>query len=296
MSVLAISRVLCAVDLSDLSRHVLRQALALARQHDAAVRVMFVIDVGSQPSGGEGAMFEVTPETRAKFDEDLGWLVASVLDAEVEIDTQVRDGRVVPTILEGVQTMNADILVIGTHGRGGFQRLALGSVAEKMVRMAPCPVLVVPPAPADDAPVLPRVIVCPTDFSPAAQAAAIYARFMAQRAGAALALLAVTEWPFGESPEPGPIADLMHSIDRQAQTQLDEARVDGGTPTRTAVLHGKPWKVIVEFARRERAGLIVMGATGREAHGLALLGSTAYHVMREGACPVLTVPAAVPRT
>jgi nucleotide-binding universal stress UspA family protein len=295
MSILAISRVLCAVDLSDLSRHVLRQALALARQHDATVRVMFVIDVGSQSSSGEGAMFEVTPEMRARFEEDLGWLVASVLDAEVDIETQVRDGRVAPAVLDDARALKADVVVIGTHGRSGFQRLTLGSVAEKIVRTAPCPVLVVPPAVADDAPVLPRVVVCPTDFSPAAQAAAVYAKFMAQRAGAALSLVSVTEWPFGEAPAPGPIADLMHSIDAQAQRQLEEACVEGGTPTRTAVLHGKPWKVIVDFARRERAGLIVMGATGREAHGLALLGSTTYHVMREGVCPVLTVPA-VPRT
>jgi len=291
MSVLAISRVLCAVDLSDQSRHVLRQALALARQHEAAVQVLFVIDVGVQPSGGDGALFEVTPDIRARFDEDLGWLVASVLDAEVDIETQVRDGRVVPSILDVVQNMKADVVVIGTHGRGGVQRLALGSVAEKIVRTAPCPVLVVPPAVADDAPVLPRVVVCPTDFSPAARAAAVYAKFMAQRAGAALSLLSVTEWPFGESPAPGPIADLMRSIDMHAQKQLDDTRVDGGTPTRTTVLHGKPWKVIVDVARRERAGLIVMGATGQEAHGLALLGSTTYHVIREGVCPVLTVPA-----
>ncbi len=295
MSILAISRVLCAVDLSGISRHVLRQALALARQHDAAVRVLFVIDVGHHGSEAENALFEITPQMRAKFDEDLGWLVASVLDAEVDIETKVHEGRVSTVVLDDARAMNADVVVIGTHGRSGFQRLALGSVAEKIVRAAPCPVLVVPPAAVDDAPVVPRVVVCPTDFSPAAQAAAVYAKFMAQRAGAALSLLAVTEWPFGEAPPPGPIADLMHSIDAQAQRQLDEARVDGGTPTRTTVLHGKPWKVIADFSRRERAGLIVMGATGRDAHGLALLGSTTYHVIRESVCPVLTVPAG-PRT
>ena len=145
MSILAISRVLCAVDLSGLSRHVLRQALALARQHDAAVRVMFVIDVGSQPAGGEGAMFEVASETRRKVEEDLGWLVASVLDAEVEIDTQVRDGRVVPTILEDAEAMMADLIVIGTHGRSGLVHVLMGSVAEKVVRKATCPVLTVRP-------------------------------------------------------------------------------------------------------------------------------------------------------
>ncbi|MEO8484635.1 MAG: universal stress protein [Acidobacteriota bacterium] len=295
MSILTISRVLCAVDLSDASRLALRQALFVARQHDATVRVIHVLDPGSPPSTREGTLFDITPEMRAAVEEDLNWLVAALLDAEVPIDTHVREGRVVPTILEEAEAMKADIIVIGTHGRSGFQRLALGSVAGKIIRAAPCPVLAVPPPVKDDAPVLARVVLCPTDFSPAARAAVDYARFMAQHSGAALSLVTVTEWPFGESPEPGPIADLMHSIDAEAQRHLDGARLEAGPPIRTSVLHGKPWKVIVDFARRERAGLIVMGATGRETHGLALLGSTTAHVVREGVCPVLTVPA-VPRT
>lgn len=289
MSIFAISRILCAVDLSDISRHVLRQALGVARQHGATVRVMCVIDAGSPPGTRGAAPFAIAPETRAIVEEDLGWLAAAVLDAEVEIETRVREGRVVPAILEEAGAMKADVIVVGTHGRSGLQRLALGSVAEKIVRTARCPVLAVPPA-ADDAAVLARVVVCPTDFSPAAQAAAAYAKFMAQRAGAALSLVTVTDWPFGESPAPGPIADLMHSIDAEAKRQLDEACANAGLPTRTTVLHGKPWKAIGDFARRERAGLIVMGATGSDAHGLAWLGSTTYRVMREGICPVLTVP------
>jgi len=236
-------------------------------------------------------MFDVTPAMRAALDEDLSWMAAAVLDAEVDLETYVREGRVVPTILEEADAMKADLIVIGTHGRSGFERLALGSVAEKTVRQARCPVLAVPPSEDGDAPVLAPMVVCPTDFSPAARAAVSYARFMAQHAGAALSLVTVTQWPFGESLEPGPIADLMHSIDAEAQRQLDEDRLEGRPPTRTTVLHGKPWKAIADFARRERAGLIVMGATGRDAHGLALLGSTTYHVMREAVCPVLTVPA-----
>jgi nucleotide-binding universal stress UspA family protein len=290
MPTLAISRILCPVDLSDASRKILRQALLVARQHGATLKVIYVLDVGRARSSGE-AMFEVTPAMRSTLDEDLHWLVAAAMDAEVQTQTAVCEGPVVPTILHEVRVFQADLIVVGTHGRGGFERMALGSTAEKLVRRAMCPVMVVPPSDAGDAPVLPRLVLCPTDFSPAAAAAIDYARFIAARVGASLSLVAVTEWPFGEAPAPGPVADLLRSIDAEAKRRLDDCKVEGGLPIQTAVLHGKASKQIVEFARRERVGLIVMGARGGggDALGLPLLGSTTYGVMRDAPCPVLTV-------
>ena len=73
----------------------------------------------------------------------MQWFVAPVLQGELLVDLVVRDGPVVGEILAQADEMAADVLVIGTHGRGGFERLVLGSVAEKVVRLAECPVLTV---------------------------------------------------------------------------------------------------------------------------------------------------------
>jgi nucleotide-binding universal stress UspA family protein len=289
MSILAISRVLCAIDLSGHSRHVLREALALARRHDAAVRVVAVIDL--TPITRDGTEFDVTPERRAAVEEDLNWMAASVLDAAVPVETVVCEGPVAATICGEAIAARSDVIVIGTHGRSGLERLALGSVAEKVVSRASCPVLVVPaPEDPDAPPVLPRVVVGATDFSSAGQAAVEWARFVAVHAGAALSLITVTERPFGEPPASGPVADLMRSIDAEAARQLQGSVLEGPPPTRAAVRAGKPWRAILEVARAERAGLIVMGVSGHDSLGLGFFGSTTRHVMREGPCPVLAVP------
>jgi nucleotide-binding universal stress UspA family protein len=83
---------------------------------------------------------------------------------------------------------------------------------------------------------------------------------------------------------------LRRSLEAEATSKLQAAIVEGGPPTDTAVLYGKPRKEIVAFARAQRAGLIVMGVAGRGALDLAVLGSTTHHVVREAPCPVLVVP------
>ena len=99
-------------------------------------------------------------------------------------------------ILALADAMPADLLVMGTHGRGGFERLVLGSFAEKTLRKATCPVLTIPPAaedPAAPVPVLLQRILCPIDFSPSSKKALTYALSLAQESAASLTLLHVLE-------------------------------------------------------------------------------------------------------
>ena len=93
--------------------------------------------------------------------------------------------------------MNADLLVLGTHGRSGFERLLLGSVTEKVLRRAPCPVLTVPrhhPEAVPPPPVLFKRIVCPLDFSDSSLRALEYALSLAQEADAHLTAMHVIEY------------------------------------------------------------------------------------------------------
>jgi nucleotide-binding universal stress UspA family protein len=287
---LVISRILCPVDRSDIAKRALRYAFRLARQHHARLRVLHVVEPGVIVGDSDGASAGVPADLLTAAEEDIGWLVASVVDTEVETDTVVRDGPVARTILREARDYGASLIVVGTHGRGGFERLALGSVTEKLLRKASCPVLVVPPGETADMPISTQRVVCPTDFSAPATAALDYARVAATATGAALSIVTVVEWPFGETTGDDAVAALRRSLEAEATSKLQAAIVEGGPPTDTAVLYGKPRKEIVAFARAQRAGLIVMGVAGRGALDLAVLGSTTHHVVREAPCPVLVVP------
>jgi nucleotide-binding universal stress UspA family protein len=211
----------------------------------------------------------------------------------VKVEISMRKGNVVQEILAHARTSRSDLVVLGTHGRGGVQRLVLGSVAEKVLRLATCPVLTVrrgvrlarrhgPPF---------ETIVCPTDFSPAANKAVAYAKRLAQEADATLILMTAVEWPFGEVVMSGAVAEFRKGIELDASEALTRLmpRRASGPRAQAIVALGKASAAIVKVARARSADLIVMGVSGRGALDVALLGSTTHHVIREGAWPVLTV-------
>jgi nucleotide-binding universal stress UspA family protein len=207
----------------------------------------------------------------------------------------MRKGNVVQEILAQARTGRSDLVVIGTHGRGGVQRLVLGSIAEKVLRLAMCPVLTVRRgvrlARRSRSPF--GTILCPTDFSAAANKAVAYAKRLAQEADAKLILMTAVEWPFGEAVMSGAVAELRKSIELNANEALTRLlpRPADGPRAQAIVAHGKASAAIVKVARARSADLIVMGVSGRGALDVALLGSTTHHVIREGAWPVLTVQA-----
>ena len=111
-------------------------------------------------------------------------------DVEVLIDS----GQAAHQILEHATSLPADLIVIGTHGASGFEHLLLGSVTEKVLRRATCPVLTVPPRARTRAKLPFKRILCPLDFSESSLAALDFAVSLAQQGDAALTLLHVFEW------------------------------------------------------------------------------------------------------
>lgn len=283
-----IANVLCPIDLSEVSRLALRYAVAVARAHDARLRVLQVVESGLPPMANGPALFELSADARASLDEELNWFVAPVLHADVPTEVHLREGKVVATILDEAATLTAPLIVIGTHGRGGFERFALGSVAEKVLRKASCPVLAVPPhaTPADG---FRRVLVA-TDFSAPSERALSFAELVAVPSSANLFLVHVLEWPFGDTSGPDPVTALRQSLEAEAADRLTAlAAACRARLAERVVLRGKPSREIVEFARARQIDLIVLGVSGRGAVNLALLGSTARQVLHDAPCPVLTV-------
>jgi nucleotide-binding universal stress UspA family protein len=213
----------------------------------------------------------------------------------------VYEGRVVAEILERARAWPADLLVMGTHGRGGFERWVLGSVTEKVLRKAPCPVLTVPPPASGLHPsgaVLYRAIVCPVDFSDASLAALRHALKLAEESAAEITVLHVIEWLVED--EPGAriagfdVPEFRRYLEQDAREKLkgtvpEEAR-DWCRP-REEVVGGRPWREILRVADERQADLVVMGVRGRHPVDIALFGSTTHHVVRGARCPVLVVHA-----
>lgn len=289
-----VTRILCPVDLSDSSRRALDYGLALGRQHEAQVRVLQVVDLHGWAGASVEGLDALSGQNRAALEEQLGWWAARSVNA-AGASTEVREGPVVAGILAAAREMSADLIVMSTHGRSGFERLALGSVTEKVLRKASCPVLVVPSG--QDAVVRTGVltrVVCATDFSEPSVQATAWARLFAGEAPHALSIVNVIDWPFGETHGPDPVTQLRHNLEEEALESLREvAAVQAGAPAAALVVRfGKAGRELLRYAREAHAELIVIGVSGRGAIDRAILGSTAHHVLRDAPCPVLAVPAA----
>lgn len=143
-SPLRLKRILVPIDFSDCSRKALQYALPLARQHRAAITLLYVIPpaYGAGEFGGiDYAQMEAT--LKEGGEKELTKLAVEEVRGEVPTDTLVRAGSPSREIIDAARSLTADLIVISTHGRTGLSHVLLGSVAEHVVQRAPCPVFVV---------------------------------------------------------------------------------------------------------------------------------------------------------
>jgi nucleotide-binding universal stress UspA family protein len=290
-----IKNILCPVDRSRSSLEAFSYAIALARWQGARLNLLEVIE-SAAPTGGRPVPEDesVTSDTLAALERDLGRVLTARRASDVRVKIFMRKGNVVKEILAQAKASRADLVVIGSHGRGGVQRLVLGSVAEKVLRLATCPVLTVRSGAsvALRSRSLFRSILCATDFSAAANRGVAYAKRLAKEANAKLIVMHAVEWPFGDEVTTGPLGDLRKSIESSARDKLvrllPRSTADG-RGAQAVVTLGKASSDIVKLSRARSVDLIVLGVSGRGAVDVAVLGSTTHHVIREGTWPVLTV-------
>jgi nucleotide-binding universal stress UspA family protein len=292
-----ITRILCPVDFSDASRHALDYAVGIARRHEARITALYVLPsiAALLPPRGEGLYPPIafSAADLQQYDEALVSFAGRSGDAQIQ--TQVAQGSVVGEIVRVAAALPADLLVVGTHGRSGFDRLMLGSTTEKLLRKAACPVLTVPPHAPDAAPVgaLFSRVLCAVDFSPGSLRALALAESLAGEAGAELCLMHVIE-PVSvfEPVVAGAVASAgaadLRDDARQRLQQLIGRDTRAFAETTEVVAAGKASREILREAAARRCDLIVLGAHGALA-GLTPFGSTTAHVVREAQCPVVTV-------
>jgi nucleotide-binding universal stress UspA family protein len=297
--VVSIQRILCPVDFSEFSAHAVEQALALARWYGASVTLLHVAWIELPPAtfGAGPGPLSLSPDALARIEAEVRTFSEPWAAGHGSVHTSVRAGVAAPQILAEAAALPADLIVIGTHGRSGFERLMLGSTADKVLRKASCPVMTVPRrVDGESAPsVTFKRILCATDFSSGSKAALTYALSMAQEADARLTVVHVLEWPevpAGDEPFARTLTAARDHWQAQQQSRL-RAAVPAEARTwcqaEEVLAMGKPYQEILRVAAESAADLLVLGVQGRGALDLGLFGSTTSEVLRRAACPVLTV-------
>jgi nucleotide-binding universal stress UspA family protein len=294
---LEIKLILCPVDFSEFSIRAYRYALSLAEHYRAKLVVQHIVELSRYPyaeyvaSTGDYAEFCRGLHEGGK--ERLREFVKEYAHGEIQPELVVHEGTAADCILSLAAARKTDLIFMGTHGRRGFDRLVLGSVTDRVMRTAPCPVLAIskPPhdstAPGDErrhVHHLSRILLC-TDFSKNAERALNYAISVTAEYDAELTLLHVLE----EVPSPA----TMKKTIATATEKLDKliAPEERKTlRTKTAVRVGKPYQQIIQLALEGQFDTVTMGVSGRGALDRAVFGSTTYRVMQLGPCPVLAVP------
>lgn len=293
---MAFTHVLYPTDLSAASLAAWPYAAALARRHQARLTVLHVVpsfEPISVPSDRGAAPYHaVHPPTPDDVRHEMEQSVPDVPLAGVEVRYVPHAGDPVQVIVDQAVAGSADLIVMGTHGRSGFERFLIGSVTERVLRLAPCPVLAVPPhAPAVAAEAVFSRVLCPIDFSAASLQALECALAFARLAKGRVTVVHACD----VAAEPR-LHAYLGEVQRQAvevagaklQALLaDQPAAAGGIEP--VVVLGRPGREILKIAGQQAADLIVMGAQGRGGVGLALVGSTTQDVVRAAACPVLVV-------
>jgi nucleotide-binding universal stress UspA family protein len=297
--VLQIKRIVCPVDFSPISRRALDHAAVIARWYEAELVVLHVMPLMPTVFGFPSPVVAeaAEPATGEAMVRELADFVAGAEDVAGGTQTLVRTGSPTAEILRHAAETGADLIVLGTHGRTGFERLVLGSVTEKVLRKAPCPVLTVPRH-AEGQPERPLFerILCGADFSEAGNHAAAYALSLAQEGNSSLTLLHVVDWMPDKDLTRFPQFDAAayrRTINREARAKLEalvpEQARDWCDPD-LRIGCGKPYREILRVAEEDRSDLIVLGVHGGGAVlDRMLFGSTTQHVVRQALCPVLTI-------
>lgn len=295
-----IRRILCPIDFSDTSRHALEHAVAIAKWYESHITALNVIHlpqylprppvfIGEFP---EGAMPDET-ERPAREGQLRGWLEPANR-AGVKTDMVFDEGTPGTRILAQASSLQADLIVMGTHGLSGFERYMLGSVAERVLRKARCPVMTVPPASATTAKVPYTRLLCPVDFSESSLAALRFAFSLAEESDAHITILHVIDWRSDDEPlvEQFNAPTFRGQVEEEIRGRLEALVTDevrAWCKPATKVSHGKPYRQILEIAESDGADLIVIGIRGRNPLDLTLFGSTTNHIVRRASCPVLTL-------
>jgi nucleotide-binding universal stress UspA family protein len=291
---MGLAKILCPTDFSPGAQHAIRAAVRLAHEHGAALELVHVWSVPVTAFSSDDAY---DPALVARREVDARAALAAAVGEAIAMGGE----RVTSRLLNGpawhqiVDLAAGDpacgLIVIGSHGRTGLSRVFLGSVAELVVRHAPCPVLAIR-GEHGDAPY--HHVLCAVDFSASARAAVELAAQLVDPQGGRITLLHVFE-PAAAAGEVSPF-DLHGDLGPERTAALEGwaaelgARVPMAVAIRSRV--GAPGAQILAMLDEDRSiDLVAMGSHGRTGLERLALGSVAEKTVCHARCPVLVTHA-----
>ncbi len=274
---LKMKTILFATDFSDASMGALHYATKLARSFSSRILLVHVVDP-TQSTSPPASLSERTSSA-----EDELQRISMSLDANgIRYAVIVRDGAVTETIMALIRQREVDLLVVGTRGVAHKNQDRFGSVAEALLRSAPCPVLTIGDFVRQDAfdNTHRRVILFPTDFSETPHAAALeYAELLTRHLSGRLLLLHVDE-TYRNAQHPERVEDFRGLMEKMGCH---------ATNTECMVEVGRPAEAIVRVSKDKWVDFIVMGMHGTDQADRARNYGTASEVIRLARCPVITL-------
>ncbi len=285
LSRIAINNILLATDFSPEAQNALRYAVSLAKRYQSMLFLTHVL-----PSEGSSmAAVEAWPALIDVMRNNAERSMAKLEDTDnlkvLPHEVIMRSGDTWEVILQVLSDKNVDLIVTGTQGHGGVDKLFLGSTAEKAVRHANCPVLTIGPHVRSVSFNRFGHILYATDFSGGSTRALTYALSLAEENRAELTFLHVIE----SRPVSEPVLLEWKQQDREKLSQMVPPDVDLAYKPEIEVEVGIPKVEIVRLAETRKAELIVMGCHSGGTASTHLPWTTLHHVLDHAHCPVLTV-------
>ena len=290
---MSFKRILVPIDGSKLAERALVPALALAAAMGAKLfffRVANPLSLNLDPKLYQ-RIIEMRQEEAKRYLQSVQSRFSS---ATVDIETQVLVGRVARSILEYAQEKEIDLIVMSSHGRSGVSRWIYGSMAEKVLRNAPCAKVIIHPQVITEPFSIKRILV-PLDGSSIAEQALEPGLELAKAMSAELIFLRVmTEPQILKQPGPGwPGLDaIMDAAEQEANSYLqgvDAAVGDSPVPTASQTATGLAGEVIIDIADGQQVDLIVMCSHGRSGIERLVFGSVAEKVLHGANCVTLVI-------
>ena len=296
-----VDRILVPLDGSPRAEQILVQVSRFLRREDAEVVLIRALDLPY--SLGRGDTAALLAEERTAASEYLAATLRTLRGQGVDARSLLREGPAADAIVEAASEEKATLIALSTHGRSGAARWLLGSVAEKVVRGAPVPVLLMRsfrsgpqglPLPAGPQEIPFKTLLVPVDGSEASLRVVPPAAATASLFGATAAVLCV------DVPLPTVVHGSIPPLPSPRTTPGGEAAsaaaagaarfVERGVKVRALASAGDPAAKILEAADAEKADLIAMATHGWTGATRWLLGSVTEKVLRHATLPMLIVP------
>lgn len=288
-----LNHILVPTDFTEFSDAAIHCAVQFAQTLDARITLLHALTIVDGAVGEEAGFLDydqIVQQQEKWIEERLTQQMEKIRREGVDAATALTRGvSPASAILEHIEQNGYGLVVVGTHGRSGFSKWFHGSVAEKIIRHSPIPVLTARCQPQSS---VPGKILVPVDFSDHSLNALKISATLARKFGAQIECLHVIEQQLYPEFYHSSVESLLiidPTLKESSLQHLKEFAVIPGTAIQHVVLEGTTSRVIAQHAQEMGAGLIVMSTRGLTGLEHFLIGSTTERVVRIAPCPVLTV-------